>query len=50
LSGDKANKKSIGSLVASDIRDNEIGGETMVPESSSIKEERGEMGDGGQRS
>ena len=49
LSGDKANKKSIGSSVASDIRDKEITRET-IPESSSKKEEKGEMNDGEQRS
>ncbi len=51
LSEDKANKKSIGSSVASDIRDNEIIRETTtIPESSSKKEEKGEMDDDGQRS
>jgi hypothetical protein len=50
LSEDKADKKSIGSSVASDIRDNEITRETTIPESSSKKEEKGEMDDDGQRS
>ena len=48
LSGDKANKKSIGSSVASDIKDNEIARDT-IPKSSSKKEE-GETDYGGQRS
>jgi hypothetical protein len=49
LSGDKANKKSIGLLVASDIKDNEIARET-ISKSSSKKEEKGETDDGVQRS
>ncbi|HEY9406764.1 MAG TPA: hypothetical protein VIP53_04875 [Nitrososphaera sp.] len=49
MSGDKANKKSIGSSVASDIKDNEIARET-IPKSSSKKEEKGDTDDGGQRS
>ena len=49
LNGDKANKKSIGLSVASDIKDNEITIET-IPQSSSKKEEKGETDDGGQRS
>ena len=49
LSGDKANKKSTGSSVASDIKDNEIARET-ISKSSSKKEEKGETDDGGQRS
>jgi hypothetical protein len=48
LSGDKANKKSIGLSVASDIKDNEITRET-IPQSSSKKEEKGETDDDGQR-
>jgi hypothetical protein len=49
LSLSEANKKSIGSSVASDIRDKEITRET-IPESSSKKEEKGEMNVGEQRS
>jgi hypothetical protein len=45
----EASKKSIGSSVASDIRDKEITRET-IPESSSKKEEKGEMNVGEQRS
>jgi hypothetical protein len=49
LSGDKANKKSIGLSVASDIKDNEIARET-IPKPSSKKEQKGETDDGVQRS
>jgi len=45
----EANKNSIGSSVASDIRDKEVTRET-IPESSSKKEEKGEMNVGEQRS
>lgn len=51
LSEDKANKKSIGSSVASDVRDNdEITGETDIPQPSSKKQDKGEIDDSGQRS
>jgi hypothetical protein len=51
LSEDKANKKSIGSSVASDVRDNdEITRETDIPQPSSKKQDKGEIDDGGQRS
>jgi hypothetical protein len=40
LSRDKENKKSLGSSVANDIRDNEIANETM-PRSISNEEEEG---------
>jgi hypothetical protein len=57
LSEDKANKKSIGSSVASDIKDKEITRETTsaaatadIPGSTSKKEEKGEIKDGEQRS
>jgi len=51
LSEDKANKKSIGSSVASDVRDNdEITRETAIPQPSSNKQEKGDIDDGGQRS
>jgi hypothetical protein len=49
LGVDKANKKSIGLSVASDIKDNEITRETTIPKSSSKKEEKGETDYGGQR-
>ena len=41
LSGDKENKKSLGSSVASDIRDDNITRETM-PESISKEKEKAE--------
>ena len=47
LSGDKENKKSLGSSVASDIRDDNTTRETM-PESISKAKEKGERDDGGQ--
>jgi hypothetical protein len=56
LSEHKANKKSIGSSVASDIKDKEITRETTtadtadIPGSTSKKEEKGEIKDGEQRS
>jgi hypothetical protein len=52
LSEDKANKKSIGSSVASDVRDNEltITNETAIPQPSSKKQDKGEIDDSGQRS
>jgi hypothetical protein len=56
LSEDKANKKSIGSSVASDIKDKEITREITtaatadIPGSTSKKEEKGEIKDGEQRS
>ena len=51
LSEDKANKESIGSSVASDVRDNdEITRETDIPQPSSKKQDKGEIDDGGQRS
>jgi hypothetical protein len=39
LSGDKENKKSLGSLVGSDIRDNETTKETMLRSISKEEEE-----------
>ncbi|HEX2106964.1 MAG TPA: hypothetical protein VHF28_04455 [Nitrososphaera sp.] len=56
MSEHKANKKSIGSSVASDIKDKEITRETTtadtadIPGSTSKKEEKGEIKDGEQRS
>jgi hypothetical protein len=49
LSEDKANRKSIGLSVASDIRDKKITRETTIPELSSKKEEKREMNNGGHR-
>ncbi len=52
LSEDKANKKSIGSSVASDIRDKELTRQTTaadIPRSNSKKEEKEEMNEGEQR-
>jgi hypothetical protein len=40
LSGDRENKKSLGSLVGSDIRDNETAKETMLGSISNPKEEK----------
>jgi hypothetical protein len=39
LSGDKENKKSLGSSVANDIRDNETTNETMLRSISNQEEE-----------
>jgi hypothetical protein len=40
LSGDRGNKKSLGSLVGSDIRDNETTMETRLRSISNSKEEK----------
>ena len=40
LSGDRENKKSLGSLVGSDIRDNETVKENMLGSISNPKEEK----------
>jgi len=40
LSGDRENKKSLGSLVGSDIRDNETAKENMLGSISNPKEEK----------
>jgi hypothetical protein len=42
LSGDKENKKSLGSSVASNIRDNETTKETMIGSISKEEEEKEE--------
>jgi hypothetical protein len=42
LSGDKENKKSLGSSVANDIRDNETNNETMLRSISNQEEEEKE--------
>jgi hypothetical protein len=44
LSGDKENKKSLGSSVANDIRDNETNNETMLRLISNQEEEKEEKG------
>jgi hypothetical protein len=44
LSGDKENKKSLGSSVANDIRDNETNNETMLRSISNQEEEKEEKG------
>jgi hypothetical protein len=50
LSGDRGNKKSLGSLVGSDIRDNETTMETRLRSISNSKEEKERERDyGGQR-
>ena len=50
LSGDKENKKSLGSLVESDIRENETTKETKLRSISNPNEEKErERDDGGQR-
>ena len=41
LSGDKENKKSLGSSVANDIRDNDTTKETMQRSMSNQEEEKG---------
>ena len=50
LSGDRENKKSLGSLVGSDIRGDETTKETMLrPISNPNEEKERERDDGGQR-
>jgi hypothetical protein len=44
LSGDKENKKSLGSSVANDIRDDETNNETMLRSISNQEEEKEEKG------
>jgi hypothetical protein len=46
LSGDKENKKSLGSSVANDIRDNETTKETKLRSTSNQKEEEEEEEEG----
>ena len=49
LSGDRENKKSLGSLVVSDIRGNETTNETMLRSISNSKEEKGRERDYGEQ-